>query len=457
MNIKSNIQLLAEAAATDLQINTQAAVELDSIKESYNSIPTAEGYCVTEAADVVVNKIGNDYYVEMVNLSPFMLDSGITTIAKALNLVAEANGLPAKSVGLVIDSQESVNNMLASSDARAKSTGNTKIRENAVAKIQKNIAIANKLISEGYKVTKKGDKKDKNSVCPECGKAKCKCKCEDDKKKSAKDECGGSCGKGPKKECDAPGSTAGKAVISEKKECGAGCKKTNESVNFFDNFDAFVESAINEYQGELMTEADTIQFIQEFGIKTKADVDERLRVLDSKKPSAESISQQFVNDAKQTGSALLAGIPGGAAAFGAGVAVEKLTKSAVAGSITMNVAAVAIGALAGYAVACMTRIFNSPGSISDNINYAKRIQKQFEKSIEKFEKKGDEKMVKRCKEAKAKVDARLAELEKKAKGKNLYYQNTHNEKGERFNGMTGKYDKDSTSKSKSESAIADLF
>ena len=445
MNIKSNIQLLAEAAATDLQINTQAAVELDSIKESYNSIPTAEGYCVTEAADVIVNKIGNDYYVEMVNLSPFMLDSGITTIAKALNLVAEANGLPAKSIGLVIDSQESVNNMLAGSDARAKSTGNTKIRENAIAKIQKNIAIANKLMTEGYKVAKKGDKKDKNSVCPECGKAKCKC------------ECGESCGKGSKKECDTPGGTAGKAVISEKKECGAGCKKTNESVNFFDNFDAFVESAINEYQGELMTEADSLQFIQEFGIKTKADVDERLRVLDSKKPSAESISQQFVNDAKQTGSALLVGIPGGVAAFRAGVAAEKLTKSGVAGATTMYVAAIAIGALARYAIACMTRIFNSPGSISDNINYAKRVQKQFAKSIEKFEKKGDEKMVKRCKEAKAKVDARLAELEKKAKGKNLYYQNTHNEKGERYNGLTDKYDKNSTSKSKSESAIADLF
>lgn len=417
MNIKSNIQLLAEAAAADLKINTQAVVELDAIKESYNSIPTAEGYCVTEASDVIVNKIGNDYYVEMVNLSPFMLDSGITTIAKALNLVAEANGLPAKSVGLVIDSQESVNGMLANSDARTKSTGNTKIRENAVAKIQKNIAIANKLISEGYKVVKKGDKKDKNTVCPDCGKAKCKC------------ECGGSCGKGSKKECDAPSGTSDKAVISEKKECGAGCKKTNESVNFFDNFDAFVESAINDYQGELVTEADVLQFIQEFGIKTKADVDERLRVLDSKNPSAEEISSQFIKDAKSTVTGVLAGIPSGLIGLKAANVAAKITKKPFASGVAGGVTASAILLLSTYAIQCISRILNANGSISDNINYAKRVQKEFTKSIEKFEKKGDAKMVERCKAAKEKVDKRLAELEKKAKDKSIYYQNTHDEKG----------------------------
>ena len=417
MNIKSNIQLLAEAAAADLQINTQAVVELDAIKESYNSIPTAEGYCVTEASDVIVNKIGNGYYVEMVNLSPFMLDSGITTIAKALNLVAEANGLPAKSVGLVIDSQESVNGMLANSDARAKSTGNTKIRENAVAKIQKNIAIANKLISEGYKVVKKGDKKDKNTVCPDCGKAKCKC------------ECGGSCGKGSKKECDVPSGTSDKAVISEKKECGAGCKKTNESVNFFDNFDAFVESVINDYQGELVTEADVLQFIQEFGIKTKADVDERLRVLDSKNPSAEEISSQFIKDAKSTVTGVLAGIPSGLIGLKAANVAAKITKKPFASGVAGGVTASVILLLSTYAIQCISRILNANGSISDNINYAKRVQKEFTKSIEKFEKKGDAKMVERCKAAKEKVDKRLAELEKKAKDKSIYYQNTHDEKG----------------------------
>lgn len=194
MDIKSNIGILAEAASNDLKLNTASKVKVDTVKEAYNAIPTMKEASVTEASDVIVTATkDNEYYVEMVNLAPFMLDSGINSIAKALDMVAEANELEPKSVGLVVESQASVDAMLENASARAKDTGNYKIMENAVSKVNKNNLLIRKLMSEGYKVAKKS--KD-SKVCPKCGKAIGKCKCK---------ECGdGSC---------APAS--GKAVIAE--------------------------------------------------------------------------------------------------------------------------------------------------------------------------------------------------------------------------------------------------
>jgi hypothetical protein len=90
-------------------------------------------------------------------------------------MVAEANGLEPKSVGLIIDSQDTVSRMLYESTAKAKRTGNDKIRENAISKVNKNIAIAKRLMSEGYKVAKK---RSDAKVCDKCGKAKGKCECD---------------------------------------------------------------------------------------------------------------------------------------------------------------------------------------------------------------------------------------------------------------------------------------
>lgn len=200
MNIKTNMALLAEAAAIDANLNIVNEANVDAVRESYNSIPECVGITVTEAADVVVTPVAGDYFVEMTNLAPFLLDSGIRSVSKALDMVAEANGLEPKSVGLIIDSQDTVSRMLYESTAKARKTGNDKIRENAISKVSKNIAIAKRLMSEGYKVAKK---RSDAKVCDKCGKAKGKC------------------------ECDGANCSTGSAVIAEgdDKCTGAECKK----------------------------------------------------------------------------------------------------------------------------------------------------------------------------------------------------------------------------------------
>ena len=200
MDIKTNMALLAEAAAIDANLNIVNEANVDAVRESYNSIPECVGITVTEAADVVVTPVAGDYFVEMTNLAPFLLDSGIRSVSKALDMVAEANGLEPKSVGLIIDSQDVVSRMLYESTAKARKTGNDKIRENAISKVSKNIAIAKRLMSEGYKVAKK---RSDAKVCDKCGKAKGKC------------------------ECDGANCSTGSAVIAEgdKKCTGAECKK----------------------------------------------------------------------------------------------------------------------------------------------------------------------------------------------------------------------------------------
>ena len=200
MDISTNLQLLSEAAQTDMKINTANRAKYDTVYEAYKNIPTMDELSVTEASDVIVTETRNhSYYVEMVNLAPFMLDSGIKSISKALDMVAEANGLEPGMVGLVVESQSAVDAKLESAKNRARSTGNYNIVENVVNKINKNNLIINRLIREGYDVVKKSDS---SKVCPKCGKATDKCVCKEN------DECGdGNC---------APDS---KAAIAEK------CKK----------------------------------------------------------------------------------------------------------------------------------------------------------------------------------------------------------------------------------------
>lgn len=175
MNIKSNIQLLSEAAAADLKLNTEAIVGYDAVREAYSAIPEAPEPVVTEASDVLITKTANDeYYVEMLNLAPFMMDTGITDISEALDLVAAANGLQPRQVGLCIESQARVDAVLEAARKKSKETKDPKPLKKAVEKIDKNNAVAAKLMKKGYKVVKKGAAK----VCPHCGKLSGKCKCE---------------------------------------------------------------------------------------------------------------------------------------------------------------------------------------------------------------------------------------------------------------------------------------
>lgn len=207
MDIKSNLQLLSEAAAYDTTINTKASVRLDTVREAYTAIPTMPADMVTEAADVVISAAPNgNYYVEMTNLAPFMLDSGIKSISKALDLVAEANYLPKKSVGLVVESQSYIETTLNNARTKADASGNHKILESAINKVNKNNAVIAKLLSEGYKVAKKNDDA---KVCPDCGKSKSKCVCDedcdngncDDKKAKTEAGCRGKSCKAKKETC----------------------------------------------------------------------------------------------------------------------------------------------------------------------------------------------------------------------------------------------------------------
>ena len=199
MNISSNLKLLSEAANNDININTNTRIKYESVLEEYNNIPEMDEISVTEAKDVIITEtLFGKYYVEMVNLSPFMLDSGIKSISKALDLVAEANGLRHEDLGLVVESQDAINAKLENARIRAKKTGNKNILENMLIKIHKDNLLIKKLISEGHDVVKKSSD---SKVCPKCGKAMDKCDCCDDE-----EECG-------------DGSCDSKAVIAEK------CKK----------------------------------------------------------------------------------------------------------------------------------------------------------------------------------------------------------------------------------------
>jgi hypothetical protein len=240
MDIKSNLQILSEAAAVDLKNSTAGVLKADAVKEAYSNIEECIEPTVTEAADVVVTQTGdNRYYTEMTALAPFMMDAGIKSIAKALDMVAEANGLEPKEVGLIVDSQEYIESTIDSATAKAKSTGNYKILENAVAKVHKNNQIIAKLLSEGYKVAKKNSE---SKVCPKCGKAKCKCECDgagcsNGKAVIAEKGCGDKKGCSKKEEVCAKSSTGAK-VLGEKKGCcessGPEPKPVNEGM-FADN------------------------------------------------------------------------------------------------------------------------------------------------------------------------------------------------------------------------------
>lgn len=176
MDIKSNIRLLSEMAESDVKVGSKIRSERASIVSEYANIPESEDFICTEASDVVVHQTEDGFYVEMVNLAPFMMDAGLKKIGEALDLVAEANGINHREVGLVVDSHYSVGKMLESAEERANRNNNPRILESALARLKKDNDIISHLFAEGYRVRAKNKK---SKVCPKCGKAKCRCECGD--------------------------------------------------------------------------------------------------------------------------------------------------------------------------------------------------------------------------------------------------------------------------------------
>ena len=147
--IKDSFSILAECAAIDLP-DTQRVVKESEIREGYNDIEEAAGNYTVAAEMVPVVQINEEYYTEAQLLAPFMRDAKIKSIAEALDAVAEANKLPAKSIGLLIESEHAVTGIIEKACAK----GN-KAKDTIMDKISKATNLAKDLKSKGFNVKRK--------------------------------------------------------------------------------------------------------------------------------------------------------------------------------------------------------------------------------------------------------------------------------------------------------------
>ncbi len=152
--IKDTFSILAECAAIDLP-DTQRVVRESEVKTGYTDIEEAAGNYTITAEMVPVVQIENEYFTEAQLLAPFMRDAGIKSMAEALTAVAEANNLPEKSVGLLIESGCSVNSVIEKACAK----GN-KAKDAVMDKISKATDLAKDLKYKGFPVKRKADKKE---------------------------------------------------------------------------------------------------------------------------------------------------------------------------------------------------------------------------------------------------------------------------------------------------------
>lgn len=151
--IKDSFSILAECAAIDLP-DTQRVVAESEIRTGYTDIEEAASEYSVSAEMIPVVQIENEYYTEAQFLAPFMRDAEIKSMAEALDAVAEANNLPEKSVGLLIESECNVSDMIKGACQKE-----SKIKDATMNKIGKATDLANKLKAKGYSVKRKRNKK----------------------------------------------------------------------------------------------------------------------------------------------------------------------------------------------------------------------------------------------------------------------------------------------------------
>lgn len=148
--IKDSFSILAECAAIDLAGTDQHVRESDIISTYSNIQEISESYYASPEM-VPVIKIDNEYFTETSFLAPFMRDNNVKSISEALDYVAEANNLPPKSVGLLIESKKTVTDMIG--DACKKN--NSKARDNAINKLNKATDLVKNLKDKGYPCKRK--------------------------------------------------------------------------------------------------------------------------------------------------------------------------------------------------------------------------------------------------------------------------------------------------------------
>ena len=152
--IKDTFSILAECAAIDLP-DTRRVVRESEVRSGYTDIEEAEGIYEATAEMVPVVKIGEEYYTEAQFMAPFMRDAGIRSMAEALDAIAEANNLPEKSVGLLIESECAITGMIE----KACQKESAKAKDTVMDKIGKASDLAKDLKSKGFPVKRKPSKK----------------------------------------------------------------------------------------------------------------------------------------------------------------------------------------------------------------------------------------------------------------------------------------------------------
>lgn len=150
--IKDSFSILAECAAIDLP-DTRRIVRESEVRSDYENIEEASEYAFT-AEMVPVVELDGQYYTEAQCMAPFMRDAGIRSMVEALDIIAEANNLPAKSVGLLIESEAKVSEMIE----KACQSESGKAKDAVMNKIGKVNELTKDLKSKGYPIKRKKSK-----------------------------------------------------------------------------------------------------------------------------------------------------------------------------------------------------------------------------------------------------------------------------------------------------------
>ena len=200
MTYKDSLTLLAEAAEIDIAATAEGAINESAVLSRYDDIEEISEEVSYPAEAVPVIGINGEAFTEMQYLAPFMTNNDITSVEEALDIIANANSMQPKSVGLLVESQECVTDKINEALGKGK-----KAHKSVLDKITKGEKLTSKLKKDGYNVKKKKSKKHKSAkgkrkyitkegkqVCPECGKYPCECATV----KESKKECP-KCGKYP--------------------------------------------------------------------------------------------------------------------------------------------------------------------------------------------------------------------------------------------------------------------
>ena len=146
MFIHDTYSLLAEAAAMDLSANTEGVLTESEIDTRMKNIDEVSEDIIYTAEMVTVIAVDESYLTDINALMPFMKTNGIKSVGEALDMVAEANGMPPKSIGLLVESDAYVDALLEKACAKKTKEGKNKILD----KIKKATDLSDKLKKKGY-------------------------------------------------------------------------------------------------------------------------------------------------------------------------------------------------------------------------------------------------------------------------------------------------------------------